>query len=105
MQFTKANISGSENQFQLLAGTAVSEGCYVGIAVIASEVVCITAYYEDQTSICGSSISSDTSSTADDLGLSLIKPMIRGKFSNFMHTLMGTFNSVLETCLSGVRVK
>lgn len=78
MQFSKTSNSVSENHFQLLASAAVSDGCYVGIAVITSEVVCISAYYNEQTiTSCGSSVSSDTSST-DDMGLSLIKPMIRG---------------------------
>ena len=78
LQFPKTSISGSENQFKLLASTAVSDGCYVGIAVIASEVVCISVYYDEQTPSCSLSESSDSSSN-DDMGLSLIKPMIRGK--------------------------
>lgn len=80
LQFPKTSISGSENQFKLLASTAVSDGCYVGIAVIASEVVCISAYYNEQTPSCSLSESSDSSSN-DDMGLSLIKPMIRGRCS------------------------
>ena len=80
LKFSKPSIPGSEYQFKLLAGTAVSDGCYVGVAVIASEVVCISAYCNEQTPSCSSSVSSDSSS-ADDLGLSLIKPMIRGRCS------------------------
>ena len=78
LQFSKTSTSGSESQFKLLAGTAVSEGCYVGIAVIASEVVCISVYYNEQMPCSNLSVSSDSSSN-DDMGLSLIKPMIRGK--------------------------
>ena len=80
LQFSKPSIPGSENQFKLLASTAVSDGCYVGVAVIASEVVCISAYCNEQMPSCSSSVSSDSSS-ADDMGLSLIKPMIRGRCS------------------------
>ena len=79
MQFSKTSITDLENQFKLLASTTMSEGCYVGIAVIASEVVCISAYYNENMASCSSSVSSDSSSSTDDMGLSLIKPMIRGK--------------------------
>jgi hypothetical protein len=82
LQFSKPSIPNSESQFKLLAGTAVSDGCYVGIAVIASEVVCISAYYNEQTPSCSSSISSDSSN--DEMGLSLIKPMIRGVYNKSM---------------------
>lgn len=69
-----------EKQFQLVASTASSEGCYIGLAVIATELICISAYYNEQTSSCNSSISSDCSSI-EEIGLSLIKPMIRGRCS------------------------
>lgn len=69
-----------ENQFQLLASTVLSEGCYIGLAVVATELVCISAYYSDQTVSCNSSFSSDSSSI-DEMALSFIKPMIRGRCS------------------------
>ena len=66
-----------EKQFELLASTALSEGCYIGLAVIATELVCISVYCNEQIPCCNLSVSSD-SSCADEMGLSLIKPMIRG---------------------------
>lgn len=81
LHFRKNDLRESsqlEKQFKLLASSALSEGCYIGLAVVDMELVCISAYYKEQTSSCNSSISSD-SSGIEEMGLSLIKPMIRGR--------------------------